>query len=169
MKTLYARRYVSPRTRPLTPDEVCTRNIAYALKEPRRFPEAVEIAAEEMALLIGDEPRAVLVPIPTSQGDTAPNRTLANEIARRMNGTGRVIAALERRTPVESSCQRRRRGLAGLTEAEHDFRRVGPMLPLWPLYLIDNVTTTGATLAAAVAALGYGDALVFADAGPNHA
>ena len=163
-----ARRYYSPRARPLTPDEAATRAIAYALKDPRRFPEAVEIAADEMALLLRDEPRATLVPIPTSAGDTGPNRLLAAAIAQRMHGRGRVTESLERVRPVESSCARRRRGLAGLTEADHDFRRRGPMLPAdVPVYLVDNVTTTGATLRAARAALHFGDALVFADATPN--
>ena len=32
-------------------------------------------------------------------------------------------------------------------------------------YFIDNVATTGATLAACRAALGFGDGIVFADAG----
>lgn len=168
MKILCARRYVSPRARPLTPDETATRNIAYALKDPRQYPEAVEIAAAEMALMLADEPRFALVPVPTSGGDTGPNRMLANEVARHATGRGRVVCALERVRPVESSCARRRRGLAGLTEADHDFRRRGPMLPAdVPLYFVDNVTTTGATLRAARAALHFGDALVFADATPN--
>jgi hypothetical protein len=41
------------------------------------------------------------------------------------------------------------------------------MLALVPVYFVDNVTTTGATLRAARAAFGFGDALVFADATPN--
>jgi predicted amidophosphoribosyltransferase len=162
-----ARRYVSPRTRPLTPEERYTRAIAYALKEPRQYPEIVAVAAQEMADMIRDKPRAILVPIPTSGGDTGPNRMLANAIAERTTGTARVVCALERTRPVESSCARRRRGLAGLAEADHAFRRVGPMLALVPVYFVDNVTTTGATLRAARAAFGFGDALVFADATPN--
>ncbi|MBU4461144.1 MAG: hypothetical protein KJ579_11290 [Verrucomicrobia bacterium] len=168
MNILCARRYVSPRTRPLTDGERYTRAIAYALKEPRTYPEILAVAAQELAGMVADEPRLTLVPIPTSQGDTGPNRMLANAIAARMNGTARVVCALERTRPVESSCARRRRGLAGLTEADHSFRRIGPMLTLSAVYFIDNVTTTGATLRAARAALGFGDALVFADAGPNH-
>ncbi len=167
MKILTARRYVSPRVRPLTPEEVWTRNIAYAIKEPRRFPEAVEIAAQELADLVRDEPRMTLVPIPTSAGDVGPNRILANAIAEKVTGRAAVVCAIERVTPVESSCARRRKGLPGLTEADHDFRRVGPMLPLVPLYLVDNVTTSGGTLLAARAVLGFGDGLVFADASPR--
>lgn len=41
------------------------------------------------------------------------------------------------------------------------------MLPAQSTYFVDNVTTTGATLQAARAALLFGDALVFADATPR--
>ena len=67
--------------------------------------------------------------------------------------------------PVESSCSRRRRGLPGLTAADHEFVRVGGWFAL-PVFLVDNVATTGATLAAARDALGFGTGLVFADASP---
>ena len=43
--------------------------------------------------------------------------------------------------------------------------RVGGWFAL-PVFLVDNVVTTGATLAAARDALGFGTGLVFADASP---
>ena len=64
MKILVARRYVSPRTRPLNAEEQETRRLAYALKTAD--PEAVQIAAVDMARLI-DGP-CWLVPVPTSRG-----------------------------------------------------------------------------------------------------
>jgi hypothetical protein len=47
--------------------------------------------------------------------------------------------------PVESSCLRRRQGLLGLRAADHQFKRVRGWLPM-PVYLVDNVATTGATI-----------------------
>ena len=37
-----------------------------------------------------------------------------------------------------------------------------------PVFLVDNVATTGATLAAARQVFGFGTGLVFADASPAH-
>ena len=64
MRTRAARLYVSPRTRPLTAEEQEVRRIAYALKTAE--PEAVAIAAREMARLI--DGACWLVPVPTSRG-----------------------------------------------------------------------------------------------------
>jgi hypothetical protein len=56
------------------------------------------------------------------------------------------------------------RGLFGLTVEEHAiFRIVGPM-QLLPLYFVDNVITTGTTIAACRRALGWGIGLAYADA-----
>lgn len=154
----YARKYTSPRNRPLTPEEQATRRLAYALKTAD--PEAVAIAAAEMAPYV--PPGAVLIPVPNSLGDVGPNRVLANAIAKRV--ACRVVAALARARPVESSCVRRRQGRLGLTPEEHGITRVKFFLPLVPTFFIDNVVTTGSTLRAARAAMGYGDGLVFADA-----
>ena len=159
---LAARRYVSPRSRPITPDESETRRIAYALKR------GVEtgIAASEMAgLLPPDWPTLTLVPVPASTGSIEANLILARAIAAEYGPQARVVPALNRVVPVESSCSRRRRGLPGLTAADHAFVRVGGWFAL-PVFLVDNVATTGATLAAARYALGFGTGLVFADASP---
>ena len=159
---LAARRYVSPRSRPITPDESETRRIAYALKRG----EEIGIAAREMAgLLPPDLPTVTLVPIPSSTGSIEANLILASAIAAEYGPQVRVVAALRRAVPVESSCSRRRRGLPGLAAADHKFVRVGGWFAL-PVFLVDNVVTTGATLAAARHALGFGTGLVFADASP---
>jgi len=159
---LAARRYVSPRTRPITPEESETRRISYALKRG----EEPEIAAREMAeLLPPNLPTLTLVPVPASTGSIEANLILARAIAAEYGPQARVVSALNRVVPVESSCCRRRRSLPGLTAADHEFVRVGGWFAL-PVFLVDNVVTTGATLAAARHALGFGTGLVFADASP---
>jgi len=159
---LAARRYVSPRARPITPDESETRRIAYALKRGAE----IGIAAREMAgLLPPDLPMLTLVPVPASTGSIEANLILAQAIAAEYGLQARVVPALRRSVPVESSCDRRRRGLPGLTAADHKFVRIGGWFAL-PVFLVDNVATTGATLAAAHDALGFGTGLVFADASP---
>ena len=161
---LAARRYVSPRSRPITPEESETRRIAYALKRG----EETGIAAREMAgLLPSDLPTITLVPVPASTGSIEANLILARAIAAEYGPQARVVSSIRRSVPVESSCARRRRGLPGLVAADHKFVRVGGWFAL-PVFLVDNVATTGATLAAARHALGFGTGLVFADASPNY-
>ena len=119
---LAARRYVSPRSRPITPEESETRRIAYALKRS----EETEMVAREMAgLLPPDLPTLTLVPVPASTGSLEANLILARAIAVEYGPQARVVPALRRSVPVESSCARRRRGLPGLTAADHAFVRVG--------------------------------------------
>ena len=159
MRTHAARLYVSPRTRPLTAEERETRRIAYALKEAD--PEAVAIAARDMARLIAGP--CWLVPVPTSRGSIAPNLALALEIAKQVPGA-RVAPHLYRLRPVPSSCERHRRALGAVPVADHHMERRGPPLTVRPLYFVDNVTTSGNTLEAARAAFGFGEGLVYADA-----
>ena len=159
---LAARRYVSPRSRPITPEEAETRRIAYALKRG----EETEMVAREMAgLLPLDLPTLTLVPVPASTGSIEANLILARAIAAEYGPQARVVPALNRVVPVESSCSRRRRRLPGLTAVDHKFVRIGGWFAL-PVFLVDKVVTTGATLAAARYALGFGTGLVFADASP---
>jgi len=161
---LAARSYVSPRARPITPEEAETRRIAYALK---RGGEIQAAAREMVSLLPPDLPTLTFVPVPASTGSIEANLILARAIAAEYSPQARVVLALRRSMPVESSCARRRRGLPGLTAAAHKFMRVGGWFSL-PVFLVDNVVTTGATLAAARHALGFGMGLVFADASPIH-
>jgi hypothetical protein len=157
--TLCAEKYISPRTRPIAPHEAQVRLTAYALKESD--PAAISIAAPAMAALIAGP--CWLVPIPASDGSLDANLALARAIATLLEGA-RVRLAIGRSHPVESSTVRRRKGLCGLLPEEHHFIRTGgPMVPL-PLFFIDNVITTGNTIRAARAVLGWGTGLAYADA-----
>ena len=177
MKIIAAHKYVSPRHRALIPEEAEVRRLAYALKVPTA--EACEAAARDLAALLdaAEAPTThlVLMPVPASTGSTDANRQLANELAAEMHRQFparrvQVKLTIGRKHPVESSCARRRRGLGGLRLDEHAFIRVaGPLTATGTAYyFIDNVATTGATLAACRAALGFGDGIVFADAGRTY-
>jgi hypothetical protein len=156
----YATRYVSPRSRPLTEGEERIRQVAYDLKIPT--PAAIAIAAPLMAVLLGREP-CWLIPVPSSCGSTEANMALCHAM-KRIIPHARIVVGIRRIHPVESSCARRRRGLLGLSVDEHAFARCcGPLLRL-PVWLVDNVVTTGATLRAAHLAFGTGDGVVYADA-----
>jgi len=158
-QTRCARKYISPRIRPLTPEETQIRSTAYALKHADL--EAIAIAAPAMAALISGP--CWLIPIPASDTSIEPNLTLARAIAELVPGA-RVKLAIARERAVESSTNRRRRGRCGLHPDEHHFvRAAGPMNAL-PLYFVDNVITTGNTVRAARAVLGWGTGLAYADA-----
>ena len=157
--TRCAEKYISPRMRPLTPPEIEIRSIAYALKEANS--DAIATAAPAMAALI-DGP-CWLVPIPASDCNPNANLALARAIAALVPGA-RIKLAIERSQPVESSTARRRNHQFGLEPHEHHFVRTGgPLSPL-PLFFVDNVITTGNTIRAARAVLGWGTGLAYADA-----
>ena len=165
MTILAARKYVSPRERPLTPEEADTRRLAYALKVPTD--EAIWDCATEMAAMIPSSEEIILSPMPSSTGDLDANRALANRIAGHLKIRGckvYVRITVARMHPVESSCARRRKGGIGLAPEEHAMIRVCGPISLAPLYFVDNVVTTGNTMEAARAAMGYGAGIVFADA-----
>ena len=165
---LSAHRYLSPRGRALTPEQVEIRRIAYALKEPD--PVACRIAAKIMApILLDAEPNRhiVLMPVPTSAGNTTPNSRLAADIAAeigRLDPRRKITiqATVGRRHPVESSCQRRKRGLRGLPAAQHAIIAVSQPPAEAAAYFLDNVRTEGVTIAACRAALGHGNSIVWA-------
>ena len=174
MNIIASHKYVSPRARPLTPEEAEVRRIAYALKVPTV--EACETAARDLAPLV-DAAEApvttiVLMPVPASTGSIDANRQFANELAaeihrRYPDRRVQVKTTVGRKHPVESSCVRRRRGEAGLQIDQHALIRVaGPLTATGTAYyFIDNMATTGATLAACRSALGFGDGIVWADEG----
>jgi hypothetical protein len=174
MKTITAHRYVSPSTRPITPEETEVRRIAYALKVPTA--EACETAAAALAPLLDAAEAAgthiVLMPVPSSLGTVDANRQLANELAAEIHRCYpdrrvQVKITVGRKHPVESSCVRRRRGLPGLQGDEHAMIRIaGPLTATnTAFYFVDNVITTGSTLDACRAALGFGEGIAWADAG----
>jgi len=156
---IYATKYVPLAVRPMTSEERSHRDTARDLKTPT--PEAIDTASAALARLI-DGP-CYLVPVPDSKGGLAANLELARAIAKLVPGA-RVKIAVGRSHPVESSCARRLRGQAGLTIEEHAITRTaGPMLPL-PVHFVDNIATTGNTIAACRRALGWGSGLTYADA-----
>jgi len=156
---IYAAKYVTPGIRPLSPDEITVRQTARHLKTGDA--QAIHTAAPRLAAFISGP--CWLVPVPASNGSLATNLALARAIAALVPGA-RVSCAVARAHPVESSCSRRLRGLAGLTVEEHAIiRTAGPLHP-WPVHFVDNVITTGATVAACRRALGWGNGLAYADA-----
>ena len=177
MNIITAHKYVSPRSRALTPEEVEVRRIAYGLKIPTA--EACATAARDLAPLLdaAEEPEThiVLMPVPASTGSIDANRHFANELAaevhrRYPSRRVQVKVTVGRKHPVESSCVRRKRGLRGLPGLhadEHAMIRVaGPLTATGTAYyFVDNMATTGATLAACRSALGFGDGIVWADEG----
>ena len=174
MNTISAHSYVSPRSRTLTPEETEVRRIAYALKVPTA--EACETAARDLAPLLdaAEAPgtHIVLMPVPASTGTVDANRQLANELAAEVHRRYperrvQVKVTVGRKHPVESSCVRRKRGQPGLRGEEHAMIRVaGPLTATGSAYYFaDNMATTGSTLDACRAALGFGDGIVWADEG----
>jgi len=154
----YASKYVPLDWRTVSQDEAEARHVAWGLKAGAE--DAIQTAAPRMAALI-DGP-CWLVPVPASDGSLTANLQLADAIAGLVPGA-RVKCALARAHPVESSCDRRLDGHFGLTVAQHTIiRTAGPMQAL-PAYFVDNVITTGTTMAACRRALGWGTGLAYAD------
>ena len=169
-KILSAQPYVSPRGHSLSPAQAEARRMAYALKQPT--PEVAEQAARELApLLLAAEqsPRVfVLMPVPASTGSTQSNQIIAAALAAELRRHGRraqVKVTVGRRHPVESSCTRRRRGGRGLPLAQHAIIPVtnSAKIPAAAYYFVDNMATEGTTLQACHQALGYGNAIVYAN------
>jgi hypothetical protein len=157
---LAASRFVPPRLRPMTAEEKVVHRTAHDLKA--FSPGAVATAAPLMAALLDPVP-CWLIPVPSSSGCIEANHALACAIRNMIYGA-RVVVGIRRKHPVESSCERRRRGRLGLSVQEHAFVRcVGPMHRM-PVWFVDNVVTTGNTIKAAHLAFGTGNGLVYADA-----
>ena len=163
-----ARRYVSPRTRPLTSEEAQVRALAYMLKELDCDDDLVLAAAREMAKLIEGE-RGFLVPVPSHTRGTGANRRLANAISFCTGYKFHVADILDRKEPTESACERHRNKLPPLpAEAHHMFLAYPYKVTLKgtdKIYFVDNVLTSGNTIEACRRALlGLGTGLVYADA-----
>ncbi len=174
MHIIYAEKYVSPRERPLTPEEAEVRWIAYALKMPTE--EAERLFAQQLAPLVDSHVKGkclsiCLMPVPTSTNDIRPNwklcRALAYQLIYRFGWKVFIKTSVLRQHPVESSCFRRRHGKMGITLTEHGMIRVCKPLTITgtAYYFVDNMATTGTTLEACRQALGFGDGVVYADQG----
>ena len=159
MKTRSARRYPNTRAGRLSEAETETRRLAYAIKDPHSPAVDFALCAHQMAQLIAGP--CWLVPIPNSQGSTRANGLLAAHIASFVPGA-QVAHALRRTRPVESQCARHKANLGPTAVADHHIVATGKYLGMRQVYFVDNVRTSGNTLAAAHAALGTGAGLVFA-------
>jgi hypothetical protein len=156
---MHAAKYVPIGCRTPSPEEIIVRRTARELKIPTAA--AIQIAAPLMAALI-DGP-CWLVPVPASNGSLIANLALARAIAEFVLGA-RVKCVVGRAYPVESSASRRMHGLLGLTVEQHVIIRTAGPMQLLPVYFVDNVITTGTTIAACRRALGWGIGLAYADA-----
>ena len=166
--TKAARRYISPRARPLTREEAEIRALAYAVKNVTCDEELVEAAARAMALLIEGE-SGYLIPAPNHNGDTCATARLACAIAKNATGAWNVADILTRDTPTESQCERHRRREKPLEPENHriTLRKYGQVRITTGtrIYFVDNVITSGNTIEACRRALGgLGTGLVYADA-----
>lgn len=152
-------RYVARGYRVANREEITARQIAQELKIPTE--NAIQVAAPAMAALI--EGPCLLIPVPASNRSVSANLKLAKAIAEFVT-TARVTCAVARVHPVESAYRRRLRGLPALRVEEHEIIRVAGLLEPLPAYFVDNVITTGTTVAACRRALGWGVGLAYADA-----
>ena len=150
----YVAKFVPLRYRTPSPDELNTRRTALDLKIPTDA--AIQIAAPAMAALI-DGP-CWLIPVPASNGSLTANLALARAIAEIVLDA-RVKCAVGRGHPVEPSHTRLLRGLPRLTVDQHAIVRTAGFMQPWPVYFVDNVITTGTTIAACRRALGWGTGL----------
>ena len=161
--TRAARRYVSPRTRPLNEYERETRALSYMLKEADCPEAALQTAAAEMAALVWGP--CNLIPAPDHTGDTSANRRLAKAIAAHVKGGAEVHDILTRTAPAPSTCDRHRNKGPAVSVEEHNItRRDGKPIPCRRTFIVDNVLVGGNTIRACFNALGFGTGLVFGDA-----
>ena len=142
--TRAARRYVSPRTRPLNDYERETRALSYMLKDTACPEAALQIAAAEMAALVWGP--CHLIPAPDHTGDTTANRRLAKAIAAHVKGGADVLDILTRTEPAPSACDRHREKGPAVSVAEHHIaRKDGKPNPEQPktLHMIKSVSPCG--------------------------
>ena len=166
--TKSARRYISPRTRPLTSEEAQVRALAYAIKDPDCDQDLIDAAAREMAKLIEGE-RGYLIPVPSHTRSTEANRRLANAVAHVTGNKFETADILDRKGQTGSACERHRRRLPPLPEDAHQIFLAYPhkitLTGTEKIYFVDNVITSGNTIEACRRAmLGLGTGLVYADA-----
>jgi len=157
--------FVSKGTRPRNKSEMYTALNAYMLKDSGCPSEILEECARDMAQLIEGE-NCILIPAPDHHGNTTQNLKLAHRIAENMEGgDAQVKDILTRSEPTESQCMRHRKGLEALTpEALKITIKPHKLFTLRRVYIVDNVTTSGATVQACADALGFGTGLVYAEA-----
>jgi len=168
LTTKTARLFVQNGTRPRYMDEQTTYLSAYLLKAYGCPHEVTWECASQMAKLIAGE-NCILIPVPDSKGDTYQNQCLAHSIANHLDpkstGCVRVKDILTRTKPTESQCARHRKGKTPLTPEQLNIcTKPHKPFDLRPIYFVDNVITSGATIQACHDALGFGTGLCYAEA-----
>ena len=135
-------------------DYAALRDLAYALKQTgsTRIEEAADVLVAKLPRTVRG-PSVVLVPVPSSKGDTTLNLRLAEAVAARIGAT--VVDALHG-PERQSSRDRKKAGLPGLRAQQMPMTlRAQRQVDLaGSVYLVDNVLDTGETLRAAQRALG---------------
>ena len=152
----FIHQYYSPRQKQLNPQEEHIRNIAQGLAKGDI--QAIQEAAKDMAKYVPSN--TVLVPIPSSQGNTSNNLKLAQEIAKITNCKVMDILTSQ---PRDSQKSRRRQGIPG-HKTEDIKTDLTNMCDTNNIILIDNVRTTGATIDSAKQKLPCASYLVYAQA-----
>jgi len=164
MNILHPTTYPNARIGRLCDQQAEIRRLAYALKDTACRCADIEKAALAMAPLI--QGPCWLVPIPNSHCSLIPNARLCAAIASHVAGA-QMVPAITRTAPIPSQCLLHKASLPPIRAEEHHIRATGRSLGLRQVYFVDNVATSGNTMAAAYAALGRGAGLVFA-ATTNH-
>ena len=164
MTILHPTTYPNSRNGRLSDHQAEIRRLAYALKETACRCADIEKAATAMAPLI--QGPCWLVPIPNSHCSLIPNARLCAAIASHVPGA-QMVPAITRTAPIPSQCEMHKANLPAIPADQHNIKATGRSLGLRQVYFVDNVATSGNTMAAAYAALGHGAGLVFA-ATANH-
>lgn len=151
----YAHPYVSPRARKLTPEEKNVRDISYAIKKPGS--PQIKQAAIDMAKHVNSG--HILIPIPSSKGDTSANLELSQAISK-LTGA-KVIDILGMKSPRESTKILETTGKSRLKAEEMGFILKEPMDSIYNVLFVDNVAASGATIQAARNLVNGGEGLVY--------
>lgn len=154
---LFAHEYVSPRARSLTDEEKRVREVAYAIKDKNNL-EAISTAAKEMADLVNSS--NILVPIPSSKGDTDATGLLAQEIANITGAEVRDILGIKKKR--ESTRERAKAGKRRITPDKMGLELKDGDIDARRVLFVDNVATSGASIRAAVNLINGGRGLVYA-------
>jgi len=140
------------------------RELANRIKNPADV-RALETAAEEMAAYVSEG--AVLVPAPSSSGKNSAMLVLSRMIAE-LVPDALVVEAVVRNRPMPSKFLLRRAGrpLPTLAEQAASMSLVEKPPDERPIWIVDNVVTSGETIEAMERVLGREtNAIVYADAG----
>lgn len=124
---------------------------------------AIQQAAEEMSEHVPDG--AILVPAPSSSGRNSAMLVLAQHIAQLVPGASAVEAVI-RAAPMPSKLLLRRAGkrLPSFADQVASMRLIQPLANTSPVWIVDNVVTSGETIRAVEAVIGFDvNAIVYAE------